>query len=323
MAGHRGDRGEDAMAGLYDGIEEVGFKPVAGGYVFQTNNPWLFGPRRRYFVTETQKAEIAGCIRETMRRIKPFVFTVSAIIPCLLIGAIFWFVFSGATLSVTETDAAGTTIVHTQRIGADGATGILAGEAGSRVIYKVSSAPGNGATVTVTPVSSAGKIGKPCTVRFDMRGNTITLTGDHNRIIRTAKLIGRAHPTQGATVLFSLLLAAALFGTYVAALHLYGTARLRPLLAGLPRSNERITAAEGIERFAARISNKLLIAFGIAAIAPLFTNAINLISAIHASRPIDMLALIGPAGSVLATVYFAYVLIVRLKLRRRAAATPD
>jgi len=29
------------MAGLYDGLEEVSFKRIAGGYVFQSNSPCL------------------------------------------------------------------------------------------------------------------------------------------------------------------------------------------------------------------------------------------------------------------------------------------
>jgi hypothetical protein len=53
------------MAGLYDGLEEVAFKRVAGGYLFQANNPYFFGPKQRYLVNETQKAEIAPCLRET------------------------------------------------------------------------------------------------------------------------------------------------------------------------------------------------------------------------------------------------------------------
>ena len=46
------------MAGLYDGIEEAGFKRIDGGYVFQSRNPWFFGPSHRYLVDEAQKAEI-------------------------------------------------------------------------------------------------------------------------------------------------------------------------------------------------------------------------------------------------------------------------
>ncbi len=308
------------MAGLYDGIEDVGFKAVSGGYVFQTANPWLLGRKRRYFVTEAQKVEIAGRIRETMRRIRPFVFVVAVIIPCILIGAIFWFVSRGSTLTITEVDSAGVTAVHTQPIGSDGVTGVLVGEGGSRVFYKVSGAPGGSSTITVTPVSSTGTIGKPCIVRFDVRGNKITLTGDHDRIIRTATLSGRIGPSRGATLLFSILLTAALFAAYLVALHIYSMVRLRPLLAGLPRSSERIALMEGLDRFAARISNKLLVVIGIGAIVPLVANGINLISAIHASRPIDALVLVGPAGSVLATAYFAYLVIVRLALKRQAAS---
>ena len=68
------------MAGLYDGLEEVAFKRTEGGYVFQTNNRFLIGPRRRFLVNEAQKADIAACMRETLRRIKPFVFLMMAII---------------------------------------------------------------------------------------------------------------------------------------------------------------------------------------------------------------------------------------------------
>lgn len=308
------------MAGLYEGLEEVGFKQVAGGYVLQTSNPWLVGPRRFYFVTEAQKAAIAGCIRETLRRIRPFVFAAAVVMPCVLIGAVVWFATRGATLSVSEVDAAGKATAHTLPIGAHGAAGTLMGAAGSSLIYKVSGAPGNGATLTVTPIGPTGKAGTPCTVRFDMPGTKITLRGDHDRIIRTAMLVGRTGPTRGATVLFSVLLTAAMFAVYLASLHLYGMARLRPLLAGLPRSNERITLSEGIDRFAARISNKLLAVIGTGAIAALIANGINLIGAIHASRPIDVSTLVGPAGSVLATAYFAYLLAAKLALKRKATA---
>jgi hypothetical protein len=66
------------MAGLYDGLEEVAFKRTEGGYVFQANNRFLIGPRRRFLVNEAQKADIAACMRETLRRIKPFVFVMMA-----------------------------------------------------------------------------------------------------------------------------------------------------------------------------------------------------------------------------------------------------
>lgn len=61
------------MAGLFDGIEEISFKAVEGGYIFETPPPWVFGPVRAYFVTEVQKAAIAASIRQTLQRMKPFV----------------------------------------------------------------------------------------------------------------------------------------------------------------------------------------------------------------------------------------------------------
>ena len=97
------------MAGLYDGLEEAAFKQVSNGYVFTSCCPWLIGPRRRYLVNESQKAEIAECIRQSLRRIKPFVFSAAILIPLVLIGSIFWFAMSGATLSVTVVDASGQT----------------------------------------------------------------------------------------------------------------------------------------------------------------------------------------------------------------------
>ena len=33
-------------------------KPLAGGYLLETPNPWVFGPGRRYFVTEEQKSAL-------------------------------------------------------------------------------------------------------------------------------------------------------------------------------------------------------------------------------------------------------------------------
>ena len=52
------------MVKWYEGAEEAAFKPIAGGYVFQP--PSLFWPvvrGRAYRVNETQKAELAACLR--------------------------------------------------------------------------------------------------------------------------------------------------------------------------------------------------------------------------------------------------------------------
>ena len=102
------------MAGLYNGAEELAFTPVAGGFVFQTNNPWLFGPRRRYFVNEAQKAIIAARIRETLRRIIPVVIVAAIVIPLALVGGTLWLAFQGASLGVTVTSATGKTTSYIQ-----------------------------------------------------------------------------------------------------------------------------------------------------------------------------------------------------------------
>jgi hypothetical protein len=52
------------MAKWYEGAEEAAFKPIPGGYVFQP--PSLFWPvvrGRGYRVNETQKADLAACLR--------------------------------------------------------------------------------------------------------------------------------------------------------------------------------------------------------------------------------------------------------------------
>ena len=95
------------MAGLYDGLEEVAFKRTEGGYVFQANNRFLIGPRRRFLVNEAQKADIAACMRETLRRIKPFVFVMMAALPAAIGGLIYWFVVTSATLTVIVVDSGG------------------------------------------------------------------------------------------------------------------------------------------------------------------------------------------------------------------------
>ena len=130
------------MAGLYDGLEEVAFKRTEGGYVFQTNNRFLIGPRRRFLVNEAQKADIAACMRETLRRIKPFVFLMMVALPAAIVGLICWFVVTSATLTVIVVDSGGKTEIHDQAIGRHGATGTLAGADGSSVAYRVSGPPG-------------------------------------------------------------------------------------------------------------------------------------------------------------------------------------
>jgi len=52
----------------FDGMEELTFKPVEGGYLYAAPSPWLLGRKRYYFVKAEQKAALASAHRTTMRQ---------------------------------------------------------------------------------------------------------------------------------------------------------------------------------------------------------------------------------------------------------------
>jgi hypothetical protein len=306
-----------AMAGLYDGLEDVAFKRIAGGYVFQSNNPWLIGPRRRYVVNDAQKAEIAASIRETLRRIKPFVFVAMVLIPAVLTGSIFWFVTRGGTLNITVVESDGRTTAHSQPIGPDGSTGTLPGADGSKVIFHVSGRPGGGATVSFTGIAANGKAGAPCVVRFDPAGATVTFTDGNNHIVRSAKLVGGIGAPPRIVALFAGLMALALFGLYVTLIHLYSMSRLRPLLADLPPCNERITFYEGFARFGARMSTKLLVLMGFSAAMTFAGIMLNVTDALLSKRPIDNpLFIVATGASLLLIAQVVGLAIFKMRARQ-------
>jgi hypothetical protein len=208
------------VAGLYEGIEEAAFRPVPGGYIFQSRNPWFFGPSHRYRVNEIEKAQIADCIRETLRRMKRFVFIMMVVIPLALVVGIFWLAAQGMA--------------------------------------------------TVGPV---------------------------------------------------LLYALALFVPYYAAIHIYSMRRLRPLIAGLPRTTGRITISEGNRSFASTASTKLLTVMIAGPALGFVANAMILIGAALEGRPFQHLPMLlfGVTVSLLATGYFAFLMTVRIRQRRIAA----
>jgi len=51
-----------------DGMQELSFKPVTGGYLYRAPSPWLFGPTQHYVVTEEQKAALAAQHRAMLRQ---------------------------------------------------------------------------------------------------------------------------------------------------------------------------------------------------------------------------------------------------------------
>jgi hypothetical protein len=78
--------------------EETSFRPTAGGYVFQTPNPWLLGPSRRYLVNEAQKAEIAACLRRRQRVFLPM----AAILTLIALGILMFARSSADALSLSS-----------------------------------------------------------------------------------------------------------------------------------------------------------------------------------------------------------------------------
>jgi hypothetical protein len=306
------------MAGLYDGLEEVAFKRISGGYLFVSNNPWLIGPRRRYFVNEAQKAQIAECLRETMRRIKPFALVCAVLIPLVLVAAVLWLAFSGCTLSVTTVGATGESSTYTQPIGPTGATGTLAGAAGATAIFKVSGPPGKDATVSFTGVGTDGKAGAHWVAQFGPAGTKIDFADASGHIVGGATLVGRTGATPGSILLYAMLLTLGMFVPYIALMHAYSMRMLRPLIVGLPRSDERITLQEAIEGFAAKASFKLLVVMGAGGAMGIVGSGMILADAILENRPIanPQFMLLGMAASGLTTAFIGYLLIVRAKRKR-------
>lgn len=309
------------MAGLYDGIEDVAFKKIEGGYVFQTSNPWLIGPRRCYFVDAEQKAAIAECIRETLRRIKPFALAAAIVIPLVILGGTLWLAFRDTTLRVTVTSATGQASVSELPIDRSGGGGELAGVGGAKVLFHVSGPPGEGATITYTPVNPEGKSGAPVSVPFGKEGARLNLTDDHGRIVNSAVLYGRAGATRGAIFLYAALITAATFAPYFALVRIYQYRKLRPFIAGLPRSTARIGFAEQSQSFANKASTTLLAIMGIGTAAACVGNGAAIVSAVLSHQPLAdwlgngaVLILAGPAAA-----YFAYLIVLRRRLRWKSA----
>jgi len=306
------------MAGLYDGLEEVAFKPSAfGGYVFQTNHPCLIGPKRRYSVNDAQKAEIAACLRETFRRIKPFVFVMMIVIPLGIFGGTLWLAFHTGTLDVVVTDAAGTHTV-TQWITPMGSRGTVSAPGSASVLFEVSGPPGQGATISFKPLIP-GKDWKPTVQVFSSGGARLQLADASGQIVSRIIFLGH-YPTQLAGMAYTMLLMVGLFVPYFAALHLYSRARLRPLIAGLPPTDEKFTARDIRRHFSGKASRKLVVLMLVGSAMAFFANAINLIAPLleHRSPPALGLCLVGMGVSALGCAWQTYLLILNIRMQRAA-----
>ena len=135
---------------------------VAGGFVFQTNNPWLVGPRRRYLVNEAQKSIISTCLRETLRRLIPAVIVAAILIPLVLIGGTLWLAFQGASLERRrEKRGRRHNLLHSAHRSRTAAPSPSQDRPAQRSIYHVSGFPRKNATITYTWVDATGKAGAP------------------------------------------------------------------------------------------------------------------------------------------------------------------
>jgi hypothetical protein len=79
---------ETVMAKWYEAANEASFKPAAGGYVFQSPNPWIFVRPRYYLVNEAQKAQI-------MQRLGRWRLLNLALL-AITFGLFFWIIWSPA-----------------------------------------------------------------------------------------------------------------------------------------------------------------------------------------------------------------------------------
>jgi hypothetical protein len=105
----------------------------------------------------------------------------------------------------------------------------------------------------------------------------------------------------------------------VIAPHLYLVRAMRPLLANLPRTDERITVSEQLQSLAGAISVKLLWLGGIGGVMMIIGNIANLAEVISEGRAGSRLygPLFGLLIGALLTSYFVYLAVLRSRLNRR------
>ena len=102
--------------------------------------------------------------------------------------------------------------------------------------------------------------------------------------------------------------------------HVYLMRGIRPLLAGLPRTDERITGGDQLRSLAAAISGKLLLLGGIGGGMTIIGNIVSIVDVIAEDRGGSRLywPIFGLVFGALLTSYFAYLAILKANLKRRA-----
>lgn len=71
-------------------IAESRFKRMGDGYLFETPNPWIFAPGRRYLVSEAQKAELIGMMTPRRAGLRIVLASAAAIAFGCGLGALWW-----------------------------------------------------------------------------------------------------------------------------------------------------------------------------------------------------------------------------------------
>jgi hypothetical protein len=70
--------------------EAILFKPVPGGYLYQSANPWVFGPTGRYVVNEAQKAELLAIIMPRRPRLRIVLVTLFFLVIIAAATGLMW-----------------------------------------------------------------------------------------------------------------------------------------------------------------------------------------------------------------------------------------
>jgi hypothetical protein len=87
------DAQEDVMSGTLSNAGEAVsalFKPIAGGYLFQRPNPWVFGRTTRYIVSEAQREGILAVIRPRRPVLRVAVITAAVLAWAIAAATIVW-----------------------------------------------------------------------------------------------------------------------------------------------------------------------------------------------------------------------------------------
>jgi hypothetical protein len=102
--------------------------------------------------------------------------------------------------------------------------------------------------------------------------------------------------------------------------HVYLMRSMRPLLADLPRTDERITVSDQLHSLAGAISGKLLALGGIGGGMMTIGNIVSIVDAIAEDRGGSKLywPIFGLVFGALLTSYFAYLAVLKARLKRRA-----